>query len=85
MHMKDKHVRSVAKAVSWRIMATVITSTLVFLFTGLWTISLAVGLVEFVIKSLVFYIHERAWFMIRWGTHDPKSFSSESRKKDKEG
>jgi adenylylsulfate kinase len=68
--MRDKHARSIAKAVSWRIMATIITSTLVFLFTGLWALSLTIGAVEFLLKTVVFYIHERAWFMIRWGRDD---------------
>jgi uncharacterized membrane protein len=65
--MEDKHARSIAKAISWRIFGTIITATLVFLFTGRWTISLAIGAVEFIVKSLAFYLHERAWFVIKWG------------------
>jgi len=83
--MNDRHRRSIAKAVSWRIMATFITSALVFIFTGLWTISLAVGFTEFLIKSLVFYIHERIWFKIRWGRSDFEPILSEEHQKIKKG
>ena len=71
--MKDKHIRSVAKSISWRIIGTIITSNLVFLFTGQWAISIAVGAVEFIVKSLAFYMHERVWFKIGWGKHDIKN------------
>ena len=32
--MKDTHIRSIAKAISWRVVATVTTMVLVLLFTG---------------------------------------------------
>ena len=83
--MTDKHTRSFAKAISWRIIGTVITSTLVFLFTGQWALSLAVGAIEFVLKSLAFYVHERIWFMIRWGRRDIEPLSPESHEKSKKG
>lgn len=78
--MKDKHTRSAAKAVSWRIIGTIITSTLVFLFTGLWAISLVVGSLEFFIKSLAFYLHERVWFSIKWGREDAEPLLSTNKK-----
>jgi adenylylsulfate kinase len=83
--MNDKHVRSVAKSISWRIIGTIITSTLVFLFTGLWAISLVVGAMEFVVKLLAFYIHERVWFKIGWGKRDFELLSSKNHEKNKKG
>src|SRR6266581_1827775 len=63
----ETHVRSVAKAVSWRIMGTLATSLLVFLFTRRWALSLAVGGVEFVSKIGLFWVHERVWDRLRYG------------------
>ncbi|MCK5033681.1 MAG: DUF2061 domain-containing protein, partial [Calditrichia bacterium] len=31
---KEKHIRSIAKTISWRVTATVTTFTLVWIFTG---------------------------------------------------
>jgi len=73
--MKDKHLRSIAKSISWRIIGTIITSALVFLFTRQWAMSLTVGAMEFVVKSLAFYVHERVWFTIGWGRSDIESLS----------
>ena len=65
--MRDSHARSVAKSISWRIIATLTTIVVVFLFTGNIKISLGVGAVELVAKLLFYYFHERAWDKVHWG------------------
>ncbi len=65
--MKEDHLRSVAKAISWRIGATFITAALVYLFTGKWTLAIGIGVAEFIIKAIVYYFHERIWILIPWG------------------
>ncbi|MFB0501827.1 MAG: DUF2061 domain-containing protein [Candidatus Bathyarchaeia archaeon] len=55
------------KAVSWRIVATLTTMILVLIFTGSLVISLGVGALEFVLKILVYYLHERVWNIIQYG------------------
>ena len=67
---EDTHARSLAKTMSWRIGGTIVTSALVFLLTRRWEITLAVGGMEFFVKSLAFYIHERIWLRIRWGRNN---------------
>jgi len=64
---RETHARSVAKALSWRILGTIATSLLVFLFTRRLVLSLAVGAVEFVSKLGLFWFHERVWDRIRFG------------------
>ncbi|MCL4866374.1 MAG: adenylyl-sulfate kinase [Gemmatimonadales bacterium] len=66
----ETHARSVAKAISWRIMGTVATALLVFVFTRRLTLSLAVGALEFVSKIGLFWLHERAWDRSRFGRHE---------------
>lgn len=63
----ETHARSVMKALSWRIVATLTTVVLVFAFTGSFVISFGVGALEFLLKILVYYLHERVWNMISYG------------------
>ena len=63
----ESHTRSLAKALSWRILGTVSTSLLVLLFTRRLALSLAVGAVEFVSKIGLYWVHERAWDRVRTG------------------
>ena len=64
---RESHSRSVAKAVSWRIFGTIVTTALVFVVTRRLVLSLAVGAVEFVAKIGLFWLHERLWDRLAWG------------------
>jgi uncharacterized membrane protein len=57
----ETHARSLAKAVTWRIVATLTTVVLVFIFTGNLVVSGGVGLTELLSKMVIYYLHERAW------------------------
>jgi len=59
--------RSLAKAISWRIFATLTTMLLVFAFTGNLVISESVGLAELVSKIVIYYVHERIWNALHFG------------------
>ncbi len=63
----ESHARSVAKAVTWRVLGTLTTSGLVFIFTRRLALSLTVGALEFVSKIGIFWLHERIWDRIRLG------------------
>ena len=67
---RETHARSVMKAVSWRVMGTMATSALVFIFTRKLVLSLAVGGFEFVSKIGLFWLHERAWDRLRYGKEE---------------
>ena len=62
---RDPHTRSVLKAVTWRILATTATILIVFAFTGKLALSAGVGVVEVIIKLILYYYHERVWIVIR--------------------
>jgi uncharacterized membrane protein len=66
-HGREAHSRTVAKAISWRIIATLTTMTAVYIFTGEWLITIGVGIVEVVAKITFYYLHERIWNKIHWG------------------
>ncbi|MCR9192733.1 MAG: DUF2061 domain-containing protein [Gammaproteobacteria bacterium] len=59
--MKDSHLHSILKAISWRIVGTLSTICISFLLTHKISLSLYIGLSEFVAKIGLFYIHERMW------------------------
>ena len=61
----ESHLHSILKAVSWRILATTATILIVFAFTGKLALSAGVGMVEVIIKLILYYYHERVWIVIR--------------------
>ena len=63
----ETHTRSLAKAVTWRIVATLTTMLLVFIFTGNLVVSGGVGLTEILSKMVLYYLHERAWNATSFG------------------
>ncbi|MER8388509.1 DUF2061 domain-containing protein [Mesorhizobium sp. M0751] len=63
----DTHSRSFAKALSWRITGTIDTMIISLVVTGSIKLAAAIGLTEVVTKSLLYYLHERAWLKIPYG------------------
>ena len=63
----DTHTRSVLKGITWRIVGTLDTMVLVFLFSGRVSLAALVGTTEAFTKILLFWVHERAWQRIHWG------------------
>jgi uncharacterized membrane protein len=63
--------RHLAKAVTWRIIASV-TTALIALYFGLpMTAVGAVFFADLVIKFVMYYLHERLWYkFIRYGIKD---------------
>ena len=67
--VQDSRIRSLAKAFSWRIVATLTTSLIAYFITGELDTAALIGGIEFVLKFFIFYFHERLWVMIRWRAH----------------
>lgn len=59
--------RSVLKSISFRLIATLTTIVLVFVFTGESVISFQVGIVDFFSKIVIYYFHERLWNLLQLG------------------
>ena len=65
-YKKESHLRSIIKGISWRIVATSDTILIVLAITclsGNCSIhdAVKIGVAEFLIKLIVYYVHERAW------------------------
>jgi adenylylsulfate kinase len=65
LKMPDSRTRSLAKALSWRITATLTTALIAYIVTGEMDTAVMIGGIEFILKLLIYYGHERAWHRIR--------------------
>jgi len=65
--VSDRPVRSIAKAISWRITGTLDTIVVSFVVTGELTLALSIGAVEVVTKMALYFVHERVWERARFG------------------
>ena len=65
--MVDSNVRSLAKAVSWRVTGTIDTFLISWLITGQALIASGIALTEIMTKIFLFWMHERVWNTIDWG------------------
>jgi len=61
------HIRSVTKGIGWRIIATSTVISIFYIFTGDISDAVALGAIDFLLKLVIYYFHERAWASIRWG------------------
>ena len=67
LDMKESHLRSVLKAVTYRIIGTMTTGILAFMVTGDFLASLTISALEPLTKTIVYYLHERAWQVVPRG------------------
>jgi uncharacterized membrane protein len=63
----DTHSRSFMKALSWRMTGTIDTMVISLVLTGSVKMAAAIGGTEVITKSLLYYLHERAWLRIPYG------------------
>jgi adenylylsulfate kinase len=65
--MRDSHFRSVVKGITWRIIASGTTMSVVYFATGDLKLVASVGLVDVTAKVFFYYLHERTWGKVKWG------------------
>ena len=65
--MPESHIRSIVKAISWRIGGTAVTFILVWLLSGELRLAAQIGLADTFIKIGAFYVHERLWDKVGLG------------------
>jgi uncharacterized membrane protein len=62
--MSETRTRSLVKAIGYRVISSLVTGTILFGLTqkGWW--SIGVALFDSLVKTSIFYLHERTWTMI---------------------
>jgi len=63
----EKPLRSVVKAVSWRVVGTLDTLIVSYVLTGEIAVATSIASVDFVTKMILYFFHERVWNRIKWG------------------
>lgn len=59
--------RHIAKTITWRVLGTIDTILLAWWISGDPMIGFQVGSYEVFTKMLLYYLHERAWYQIKFG------------------
>ena len=70
----ESNTRSIAKAISYRVLGSISTALIVFVFSGNATVSLGVGAVDMIAKIALYYLHERLWNHISFGRQKPPEY-----------
>lgn len=70
----DSHTRSIAKAISYRMLGSGSTVIIFYLLTGNVSLSLGAGFLDTVVKIGIYFIHERIWNNISFGRPKPPEY-----------
>ncbi|KAF0091693.1 MAG: hypothetical protein FD141_1482 [Fusobacteria bacterium] len=65
--MKDKQLRSIVKAVSYRVTGTLATVLITFIVTRKVEFALSIAVADVITKIIIYYVHERAWDKVKLG------------------
>ncbi len=65
--MTETHTRSLVKGLSWRVIATLTTTLLVYIYTGNLALTAKVGVLDTLLKLAFYFGHERTWNNVKWG------------------
>ncbi|WP_288955101.1 DUF2061 domain-containing protein [uncultured Polaribacter sp.] len=65
--ISEKPIRSIAKALSWRVIGTLDTLVVSYILTGKIVLAASIASVDFLTKLLLYFFHERIWNKVKWG------------------
>ena len=73
--IRNEYKRSGLKAVTWRVLATLTTMSIVYVYTGEIDLMVGVGILDVLLKMALYFVHERIWNNVALGRtvkEDPK-------------
>ena len=70
----ESHVRSIAKAVTWRAGGTVVTFAVAWVLTRSFELAAQIGILDTAVKLGAFYAHERIWNRLQFGRGKPPEY-----------
>ena len=74
VYMSETFSRSLLKTIVWRVIATFITYSVVYTFTGSFGKATTITLTAATFLAIGYYIHERIWDRLQWGRRN-KAYS----------
>ena len=63
-------MRTVKKTATYSVMHMVVAMGVAFALTGSWVVALGIGLIEPIVQTVAYHLHEKAWSF-----SDPQSHS----------
>ena len=66
----ESNVRSIVKAISYRLLGSSVTALILFVLTGKGGLSMIGGALDMVLKIGAYFVHERIWDHIDFGRSD---------------
>ena len=70
----ESHSRSLAKAISYRLLGSTCTGLMFFALTGQTTLSVGAGALDILLKLALYFLHERLWNHISYGRGKPPEY-----------
>jgi uncharacterized membrane protein len=70
----ESNTRSIAKAVSYRILGSAVTGLILFVLTGKPGLSIIGSGMDVVLKIGAYFVHERIWDRINFGRSKPPEY-----------
>ena len=70
----ETQARSIAKAVSYRLLGSAVTGLIVFFLTSKASVSFGAGALDMVLKIGAYFVHERIWNHISYGREKPPEY-----------
>lgn len=70
----ESTARSIAKAVSYRLLGSMVTGLIFFVLTGKAGLSVGAGGLDMVLKIGAYFVHERIWDRIEFGRGKPPEY-----------
>lgn len=70
----ESTARSIAKAVSYRLLGSATTGLIMYVLTSRATLSLIGGALDVVLKIGAYFVHERVWNHINFGRGKPPEY-----------
>lgn len=65
--IRETRKRTILKSLSWRVCGTLVTAVGIYVLTGKADLSLTIASLDFVLKIVGYYLHDRIWTIIPFG------------------
>jgi uncharacterized membrane protein len=66
----DQARRTLAKTITWRITGSTSTFIIAYLMTGSVGLSSGIAVVQMIVNTFLYYVHDSAWNQVKWGRND---------------
>ena len=74
MFVVETHSRSIAKAISYRLLGSASTGMIFYFLTGKASLSVGASALDVVVKLGAYFVHERIWARIEFGRSKPPEY-----------